>query len=79
MTIMVNLVTGRIVYVGWRQGHGCTDGLCPKLAHAGCRSGLKPIEGIADSLTRHREGILAWYNCRISNGKLESINNKSSL
>lgn len=40
------------------------------------QSGLKPIESIADTLARHRKGILAWYDYRISNGKLESINNK---
>ena len=40
------------------------------------QSGLKPIEIIADTLARHREGILAWYDYRISNGKLEGINNK---
>ena len=40
------------------------------------QSGLKPIESIALTLARHREGILAWYDYRISNGKLEGINNK---
>ena len=40
------------------------------------QSGLKPIESIADTLARHRIGILAWYDFRISNGKLEGINNK---
>ena len=40
------------------------------------QSGLKPIESIADTLARHRKGILAWYDYRISNGKLEGINNK---
>ena len=40
------------------------------------QSGLRPIESIADTLSRHRDGILAWYDHRISNGKLEGINNK---
>ena len=40
------------------------------------QSGLKPIESIADTLSRHRHGILAWYDYHISNGKLEGINNK---
>ena len=40
------------------------------------QSGLKPIASIADTLSRHRDGILAWYDYRISNGKLEGINNK---
>ena len=40
------------------------------------QSGLRPIESIADTLSRHSDGILAWYDYRISNGKLEGINNK---
>ncbi len=28
------------------------------------------------TVARHRDGILAWYDYRISNGKLEGINNK---
>lgn len=39
-------------------------------------SGLKPIASIADTLSRHRDGILAWYDYRLSNGKLEGINSK---
>ena len=39
-------------------------------------SGLKPLETVADTFHRHRDGILAWYDYRISNGKLEGINNK---
>ena len=30
----------------------------------------------ADTLENHREGILAWYNYRISTGPLEGTNNK---
>lgn len=40
------------------------------------QSALKPIESIAVTLSRHRDGILAWYDYRLSNGKLEGINNK---
>ena len=40
------------------------------------QSGLRPIESIADTLSRHRDGILAWYDYRVSNGKLKGINNK---
>lgn len=138
MTIVVDLETGRIVYVGEGKGADALDGLWPKLRQgqwwlllAGgdslspkaeerlhkaldinrplatayyhkeslCRvwwqdnkqdaalvlddwieqarqSDLRPIESIADTLSRHRDGILAWYDCRISNGKLEGINNK---
>lgn len=39
-------------------------------------SGLKPIERIAGTLSRHRGGILAGYDYRISNGKLDGFNNK---
>ena len=39
-------------------------------------SGLKPMVTVADTFQRHRDGILAWYDCQITNGKLEGINNK---
>ena len=40
------------------------------------KSGLKPIETVAETFSLHRDGILAWYDYNISNGKLEGINNK---
>lgn len=39
-------------------------------------SGLKPLMSVADTFQKHRDGILAWYDFQISNGKLEGINNK---
>lgn len=39
-------------------------------------SGLKPMLTVADTFQRHRDGILAWYDYPITNGKLEGINNK---
>ena len=39
-------------------------------------SGLKPLLTAADTFRKHRDGILAWYDFKISNGKLEGINNK---
>lgn len=39
-------------------------------------SGLKPMVSVADTFQRHRDGILAWYDYQITNGKLEGINNK---
>ena len=39
-------------------------------------SGLKPLVSVADTLQKHREGILSWYDFQITNGKLEGINNK---
>ena len=37
---------------------------------------LKPLVSVAETFSRHREGILNWYDFNISNGKLEGINNK---
>ena len=37
MTIVVDLETGRIVYVGEGKGADALDGLWPKLRRAGCR------------------------------------------
>ena len=39
-------------------------------------SGLKPMETVADTFRKHRDGILAWYDFHITNGKLEGINNR---
>lgn len=39
-------------------------------------SGLKQLRKMAGTLMAYRSGILAWYDCRISNGKVEGINNK---
>ena len=39
-------------------------------------SGIKQLLQMAATLMAHRSGILAWYDCRISTGKVEGINNK---
>lgn len=39
-------------------------------------SGLKPMVTDADTFQKHRDGILAWYDFQITNGKFEGINNK---
>ena len=39
-------------------------------------SGLTQMMTAADTFQKHRDGILAWYDFQISNGKLEGINNK---
>ena len=31
---------------------------------------------MADTIVKHRNGILAWYDHRTSTGKIEGINNK---
>jgi transposase len=40
------------------------------------RSGIKILEDFAKTLGTYRRGILAYYDYRISTGKLEGINNK---
>lgn len=45
----------------------CTDAV---------QSGLKPLFKMFKSLWRHREGLLSYFDHRISNGKAEGINNK---
>lgn len=39
-------------------------------------SGIRGLEQMARTLQKHREGILNWYDHRISTGPLEGINNK---
>jgi len=39
-------------------------------------SGIRILKSFAKTLAAHREGILAWYDYRISTGPLEGTNNK---
>jgi len=39
-------------------------------------SGIAVLQTMAETLTTHRKGILAWYDHRISTGPLEGLNNK---
>lgn len=39
-------------------------------------TGIKPIITVANTLASRRSGVLAWYDCQISTGPLEGINNK---
>jgi transposase len=39
-------------------------------------SGVSMLERFAGTLREHQEGVLAYYDCRISTGPLEGINNK---
>ena len=39
-------------------------------------SGLRPLADMAKTLTRHREGILAYFAHRITSGPMEATNNK---
>lgn len=38
------------------------------------RSRLEPMKAVARTMEKHREGILAWFDSRISNGLIEGIN-----
>ena len=38
------------------------------------RSRLEPMKAVARTMDKHREGILAWFDSRISNGLIEGIN-----
>jgi transposase len=38
------------------------------------RSRLEPMKAVARTMEKHREGILAWFESRISNGLIEGIN-----
>ena len=42
-------------------------------AHA---TGIKRLQKLADSLIRHKKGLLAYFSHRISTGPLEGLNNK---
>ncbi|MDY5968849.1 MAG: transposase [Bacteroidales bacterium] len=34
------------------------------------------LRGMAETIDKHKDGILAWYDYRTSTGKIEGINNK---
>lgn len=38
--------------------------------------GVALLQGMVDTIEKHRDGILAWYDYRTSTGKVEGINNK---
>lgn len=40
------------------------------------KSGVPQLKKMAKTLEKHSQGILSWYDCRISNGRVEGINNK---
>lgn len=39
-------------------------------------SGIRQMKRLADTIELHSDGILAYYDYRISSGKVESVNNK---
>lgn len=48
------------------------------IARARC-SRVVILDQMADTLSRHRDGLLAWYDCPISTGPLEGTNTKIKL
>lgn len=42
-------------------------------------SGVSLLQGMADTIEKHRDGILSWYDYRTSTGKIEGINNKIKI
>ena len=39
-------------------------------------TGIRQMQQLAKTLTRHAQGILNWWDHRINNGRMEGINNK---
>ena len=39
-------------------------------------SGVKILQGLADTMQKHWDGLLAWYEFPIGTGRLEGVNNK---
>lgn len=39
-------------------------------------SGIRQMKKLADTIEQHSDGILAYYDYRISSGKVEGVNNK---
>ena len=39
-------------------------------------SGIRQMKRLADTIELHSDGILAYYDYRISSGKVEGVNNK---
>ena len=64
-TCVASQVSGRIVLDRWIA--------------AAESSGIKQLMKFARTLQTHREGILNWYDHRISTGPLEGTNNKIKL
>jgi transposase len=61
----------------WEQGDKCSAGkfLSDWMRRAEA-SGIKKLKDFAHTVAAHRQGILAWYDDRISTGPLEGTNNK---
>jgi transposase len=61
----------------WRQADKAT---AARVLRAWIRSaeasGIRMLRQFAKTLAQHRQGILAYYDCRISTGPLEGTNNK---
>ncbi|QUB46330.1 transposase [Prevotella scopos JCM 17725] len=40
---------------------------------------ITQLQKIAITMRTYRKGILAWYDCHLSTGKVEGINNKTKV
>lgn len=61
----------------WRQQNkDSADIVLSDWFRQAAESGVSLLQGMADTIEKHRDGILAWYDYRTSTGKIEGINNK---
>lgn len=61
----------------WRQPDKAAAGtVLSDWIRQASESGVALLQGMADTMEKHRDGILAWYDHRTSTGKIEGINNK---
>lgn len=61
----------------WRQQNkNSADIVLSDWFRQAAESGVSLLQGMADTIEKHRDGILAWYDYRTSTGKIEGINNK---
>lgn len=61
----------------WRQrSKEDADAVLADWIRQASESDVAILRGMADTIVKHRNGILAWYDHRTSTGKIEGINNK---
>lgn len=61
----------------WHQrGKDEADSVLSDWIRQASESGVAILQGMAETIEKHRDGILAWYDHRTSTGKIEGINNK---
>lgn len=61
----------------WRQQNkDSADIVLSDRIRQAAESNVAILQGMADTIEKHRDGILAWYDYHTSTGKIEGINNK---